>query len=291
MLRNNIGQKGAVKSNMSEYNDSYPNGHLLVDVDWVERNAAREDIVLLDARREGYAQGHIPGSISFDQGRLKDDTARAVVAAETARDLLESAGIGDDTTVIVLDDGRGPAAARLFYVMEYYGLKDKVKLLNGGYAAWEEAGKPSTNVVPEPARGRLTNVRAQESLIATKRHIQSGIRDSLLLDVRSAEEYSGENKRHNRHGGHIRGSVNLEWTEALERDPASGVTFFKSYGELLRPFQRLNVASDKPIVPYCQLNSRGAHTYFVLRLLGFTDIRPYEGSWEEWGNAEDTEIV
>jgi thiosulfate/3-mercaptopyruvate sulfurtransferase len=276
---------------MSEQSRLYPNGHLLADLDWVECNRSREDVVLLDARGSGYEEGHIPEARPFDQGRLKDSSSRSIVSAETFRDLMESAGIGDNSTVLVYDDGKGPAAARVLYVMEYFGFRDKVKLLNGGYAAWVAAGKPIDAVSPETVRGRLTNVCAQDGLITTKRDIQSGILDGILLDVRSAEEYEGENKRHNRHGGHIRGAVNLEWTEALDRDPASGVFSFKSYPELLRSFQRLNVAADKTIVPYCQLNSRGAHTYFALRLLGFPDIRPYEGAWEEWGNAEDTEVV
>jgi thiosulfate/3-mercaptopyruvate sulfurtransferase len=276
---------------MTTTNESnYPNSHLLVDVQWVEANKQSPDVILLDARAQGYEVGHIPGAIRLNAKALKDDSSCTFVSADAVRSLLEASGVSDGKIVVLYDDGSGVLATRAFYVLEYYGLKDQVKILNGGYTAWTAAAKEISSEVPHVNKGTLTVV-PDALRVVTKENIQAGLPSSLLLDVRSADEYTGADQRSNLKGGHIQGAIHKEWKEALGPASEDGVVRFKDYSSLKREFEAAGVSPEKTIVPYCQTNQRGAHTYFILRLLGYADIRPYEGSWDEWGNAEHTEVV
>ncbi|RXZ79109.1 sulfurtransferase [Paenibacillaceae bacterium] len=264
---------------------NYPNGHLLVDTAWVDNHRHDANIVLLDARAKGYDEGHIPGAGWLDVKALKNSELYAIAAADALETLLASHGVTNDTTIVIYDEGGGVLAARAFYVLEYYGLKDRVKLLNGGYAAWIAAGKEIGLDRPlPPVKGNLTLV-ANNQLIVSRTDIQAGLANSVILDARSAQEYTGEDQRSNRIGGHIEGAVHKEWKDALSAADEHGVIFFKDHSVLKREFAEAGIEADKTIVPYCQTNQRGAHSYFILRLLGYEDIRPYEGSWDEWGNT------
>lgn len=268
---------------------NYPNGHLLVDVHWVEANRKSSDVILLDARAQGYEAGHIPGAIQLNAKDLKDGTRHTFVSADAVKSVLEKSGVRDGTTIVVYDDGVGVLAARVFYVLEYFGLKDKVKLLNGGYTAWTAAGKELSTETPTVLEGTI-NISADAQLVVTKERIHEGLENSILLDVRSVEEYTGVDQRTNRRGGHITGAIHKEWKEALGPADENGVVRFKDYTTLKQEFESIGLRSDQTIVPYCQSNQRGAHTYFILRLIGYSNIRPYEASWDEWGNSENTEV-
>ncbi|OBZ13545.1 sulfurtransferase [Bacillus sp. FJAT-26390] len=266
------------------------NAHLLVDPSWVEKHRRNPDIILLDARAKGYAAGHIPGAHWIDVKALKDNTSHTFAAVDALRAVLEKCGVSSGATIVVYDEGNSVLATRLFYVLEYYGLRDQVKLLNGGFAAWTAAGKEVSAEVPDAEEGTLA-LFAEPLLVVTKEDIQAGLKDSLLLDTRSALEYAGADLRSNRKGGHLPGAIHKEWKEALGAADTDGVVRFKDALTLKQEFADAGINPAKTIVPYCQSNQRGAHTYFVLRLIGYPDIRPYEGSWEEWGNDEDTEVT
>ncbi|TNJ66962.1 sulfurtransferase [Paenibacillus hemerocallicola] len=275
---------------MVESQNAYPNYELLADIEWLEERLQQPDLLLLDVRNEGYEQEHIPGARHLQSDLLKHPGAIEIVPLETARVALERVGLRGDSTVVLYDDGKSALAARVFYDLEYYGLRDRVKLLDGGFTAWKAAGKQVTEEVPPAKRGDWSEAVAHPARITTKQNIQEGLTNSLLLDVRSAEEYSGANKWNNRKGGHIPGAAWLEWKSALALNEPDGVPRFKPAAVLEKQLAQVGVRRELTIVPYCQLNSRGAHTYFVLRLLDFPDVRPYEGAWEEWGNDEDTEV-
>ncbi|NEW04936.1 sulfurtransferase [Paenibacillus sp. SYP-B3998] len=271
-------------------NNDYPNAQLLVDVRWVEDHLASSEVVLLDARAQGYDAGHIPGAIWLNAKHLKDTSNHTFVSAEGFREVLERSGVSDGKTIVVYDDGSGVLATRVFYVLEYYGHIDRVKLLNGGYTAWTAAAKEISAEAPRVQIGTIAAV-SDERRVITKEDIQAGGHNRILLDVRSADEFSGSDQRTNRKGGHIKGALHKEWKDALGPADELGVVRFKDFPTLKQEFETLGLSPDQTIVPYCQTNQRGAHTYFILRLLGYSDIRPYEGSWDEWGNAEDTEVV
>ncbi|WP_138755319.1 sulfurtransferase [Paenibacillus sinopodophylli] len=270
---------------------SYTNNHLLVDKGWLAEHRHEQDIVLLDARAKDYEDSHIPGAYWLDVRTLKDQASKTIAPLDTLKDLLNSFGISNSSTIIVYDDGSSVQATRAFYVLEYYGFRDQVKLLNGGYAAWLAEGFEVTREHPSARTNSKLNLTAHPLLITTKESIQAEQSNRLLLDTRTSLEYTGEDLRSNRKGGHIPGAVHKEWSDSLEAANQDGVILFKDALTLEREFQALGILPSQTIVPYCQSNQRGAHSYFILRLLGYPDIRPYEGSWEEWGNDEHTEVV
>jgi thiosulfate/3-mercaptopyruvate sulfurtransferase len=269
--------------------DNYPNAHLLVDVKWIEEHAKDPKVVIIDARPKGYEQGHIPGAISLPYGELKDGNSFA--PKEKFTKLMQDAGVNKDSTIVVYDEGGALGATRVFYVAEYYGLKDKVKVLNGGFLAWTVAGKDVSTDVPKPAKGSFV-AEPNPNLITTKEQLMKmDIEQCTLLDTRTEGEYNGTDLRGNKKGGHLEGAVHKEWNTVFQQT-ADGVPLFLNYKELKKSYEEIGLKDlKKTVVPYCQTNIRGAHSYFTLRLLGFTDIRPYEGSWAEWGNADDTKVV
>ncbi len=278
--------KGDTKSTAT-----YPNAQLLADVKWVEEHAKDPNVKILDVRTKGYEAGHIPGAIVLNSGLLKDSKNNTIIDKDKFSDVFRNLGVNADTTIVLYDEGNGNGATRVFYALEYYGHKDKVKLLNGGFTAWQAASKEVSTEVPTVAKGQFTAV-PNDKLITTKEELQKlDLQGCVLLDVRSAKEYTGEDLRGNKNGGHLKNAVNKEWSEAIDQNAADGVPKFKSYPDLKAAYENIGVVKDKTIIPYCQTNVRGAHTYFTLRLLGYSEVAPYEGSWAEWGNADDTEIV
>ncbi|WP_127588180.1 sulfurtransferase [Paenibacillus koleovorans] len=272
---------------------TYPNAQLLADVKWVEEHAKDANLKIIDARSKGYDQGHIPGAVSVNAGLLKDAKNNTIVSNTAFTELFQKAGVNSDSIVLVYDEGgAGNAATRIFYGLEYYGLKDKVKILNGGILAWTSAGKDLSTDVPAPAKGNFTAV-ANEKLITTKAQLlAANLAQCTIVDTRSSKEFTGEDLRGNKNGGHVNGAVNTEWSEAIDQNPADGVPKFKSNKDLTDIYTKAGVTDkEKTIIPYCQTNIRGAHTYFTLRLLGFKDVRPYEGSMAEWANADDAPLV
>lgn len=288
----NNGEESASNGN-GEASGEYPNAFLLVDPDWVEEHKEDEDLVILDARSGGYEEGHIPGAVAFSSREVNDPNNEVqgyLLGEDDFEVKVQELGVNNDSTILVYDDGNALSATRIFYALEYYGLQDQVKVLNGGYAAWLTAGYDISVETPSVEPGDFaaaTNV----DLISTKEDVESLLdqEDVVFLDTRSTEEYSGEEMRENKHGGHIPGAVHREWTESIE-EGEDGITRFLSFEDLKEEYAAIGATEGKTIVPYCQTNVRGAHTYFSLRLLGYDDVRPYEGSWSEWGNADDTEV-
>lgn len=273
--------------------DTYPNAQLLADVKWVEEHAKDANVKIIDARSKGYEQGHIPGAVSVSAGLLKDGKNNTIASKEAVTDLFQKAGVNNDSIVLVYDEGgAGNSATRIFYGLEYYGLKDKIKVLNGGYLAWTTAGKDVSTETPTVAKGNFT-AQPNDKLITTKTQLlAANLTQCTVVDTRSAKEYSGDDLRGNKNGGHVNGAINTEWSEAVDQTPADGVPKFKSYKDLTALYTTAGITDkDKTVIPYCQTNIRGAHTYFTLRLLGFKDVRPYEGSMAEWANADDAPLV
>lgn len=263
----------------------YTNEHLLVDSYWLAEHRNNQSLVILDARATGYEDWHIPGSYWLDTTKLRDHTQNTIVPAELLKGLLTDFGITNASSIVVYDDGSSVLAARVFYVLEYYGLRNQIKLLDGGFAAWVAEGNEVSNEQPFSRTGSIVNLTPDPLLITSRDNIQALPNNHLLLDTRTALEYTGEDRRSNRKGGHIPGAIHKEWRDALEAADKDGVVRFKHAAALNREFQALGILPSTTIIPYCQSNQRGAHTYFVLRLIGYPDIRPYEGSWAEWGNS------
>ncbi len=267
-------------------NGGYPNGNILADVEWVDKN--KDKIVILDARSKDYDKGHIPGAISLSTSAVTDPKGTVEgdpYPSEKLTEIFQAAGVNKESTVVIYDDGTALNASRIYYILEYFGHAD-LKILNGGYPGWLVANKAVQTDKPTPAKGNFV-AKLNSQIVCSLNDLKTNLdsKDFVYLDVRSAKEYTGEDLRA-KNGGHIPGAVNIEWNQAIKAD--NGVSTFKSYDELKALFGNLD--PNKTIVPYCQTNVRGAHTYFTLKLLGFKNVRPYEGAWAEYGNVEGVKI-
>ncbi len=269
--------------------ESYYDTSILVDASWLSEHGRRERVSIVDFGRsyDEYLAGHIPGAVFVDICLLSDeaDCVPGVLAdPETVADVLTSAGIGNYGTVVAYDDTYGLYASRLFWALEYLGYCD-VRILNGGLTAWEAEGLPLSQEVPDVEKGTLaTDVRPDRlaSKVWLVRHLNEP--DVMILDTRTREEYTGEEAREER-GGHIPGAVHVEWSSALNEDGT-----LLPAGALRALYESRGITDDHEIVTYCQAGVRAAHTYFVLRLLGYPSVRMYDGSWADWGSDPNVPI-
>jgi thiosulfate/3-mercaptopyruvate sulfurtransferase len=260
----------------------YARPELLVEA---AARAADPAALVLDVRpREKYLAGHVPGAVWVDAA----DWGKAFgpgAAAEAWNERLGKAGIDPDTRVVVYaDDVRD--AARIWWILRYWGVKD-VRLLNGGWRAWQAGeGKVVTQeTVPQRKTVRLT---ALEERLATKQQLLDLLKGMppQIVDARSSAEFCGEAETARRNGS-VPGAVHLEWTECL--DPKTGR--FKSADELRRLLAERGIDVNKPAVTYCQSGGRASVMAFTLELMGGKQVRNYYRSWSEWGNDPDTPVV
>jgi thiosulfate/3-mercaptopyruvate sulfurtransferase len=259
---------------------------LLVTPAWLAAHAGDADIRIVDmtTEPEDYQKGHIRGAVYLhvNDARIAVPAGgfRLPTADEGAR-LLGGLGIAPDTTVVIYDDSGGLHASRLFFTLEVFG-HARVALLDGGIQAWRRAGLPVTRELPA-----IAPTRYRPSVVAGRAVSAEWVRDRLgdrsiaLVDARTAAEYQGTDVRAKR-GGHIPGAVNVEWRRNLRDDLT-----FRPLDELRALYAGVGVTPDKTVVTYCQTQHRAAHTYFVLRLLGYPRVVGYDRSWVEWGNRED----
>jgi thiosulfate/3-mercaptopyruvate sulfurtransferase len=250
--------------------------------------SARRQLVLIDLRpAEAFAEGHLPGAVHLDLFGLSIvDTDPAPLKAFfwMIEHLFASRGVSNDVPVVVYDDTSGMRAARAFWFLEFFG-HPNVRLLDGGYKAWERAGLPTTRDAVPPKPTEWTGTRLDDRL-ATWQLVRDriGKQDAVILDTRSDGEHNGTVVRAAR-GGAIPGAVHLEWTNNLGADGS-----FKSPNELKAMYESAGVTPDREVVTYCQGGYRAAHSYVALRLIGYPRIRNYIGSWKEWGDRLDLPI-
>jgi len=263
---------------------------LLVDAEWLRARLGDPALRIVDMaiEPEEYQKGHIAGAVY-----LNVNDARIPVSAggfrlpdpdEAAR-LLRALGIAAETQVVIYDDSGGLNASRLFFTLDVFG-HEKVAILDGGVHAWTRAKLPLTTDLPRvaPTSYRPT-LRAER--VATAEWLRDRLRDPgvAIVDARSPGEYAGTDRRAKR-GGHIPGAVNIEWKRNLRLDWT-----FKPVEELRAMYAARGIVPEKTAVTYCQTHHRAAHSYFVLRLLGYPRVVGYDRSWVEWGNRDDLPIA
>jgi thiosulfate/3-mercaptopyruvate sulfurtransferase len=272
---------------------TYANPQVLTDVDWVKQNLGKPGIAIIEVDYDpklAYEQGHIPGALLIDWRKdMNKPDVRDIIDAGEFEKLMSRLGISNDTHVILYGDYNNWFATFAFWVFEMYG-HQKVQLLNGGRKKWIDSGGELTKEVPavKPATYKVPKVN-YENRVFLEDLLKMKIADPnlVLVDVRSPAEYTGEitappeyPNEHAQRGGHIPGAVNIPWGQAIREDGT-----FKSAEELRQLYSSKGVVPDKRVVTYCRIGERASVTWFVLKhLLGYKDVKVYDGSWTEWGN-------
>ena len=268
----------------------YANPNALVDTEWVAQNldASGMRLVEVDVDTAAYEQGHASGAVGWNwKSQLQESVVRDVVEKGEFERLLGAAGIGNDTRVILYGDNNNWFAAWAYWQLKYYG-HENVQLMNGGRAKWLAENRPTTMDVPSHAAQAYTAKDPDTSIRAMRDEVRASLGSSVLVDVRSPAEFSGEllapanlPQEGSQRGGHIPGAVNIGWAQAVNEDGS-----FKSADELNEIYGGRGVTPDKDVIAYCRIGERSSHSWFVLKeLLGYPNIRNYDGSWTEWGSG------
>jgi thiosulfate/3-mercaptopyruvate sulfurtransferase len=270
---------------------------VLVDTAWVAEHLDDADVVLaeVDENTDLYEDGHIPGAVKLHwRDDLQDPIERDIVERERFEQLLGERGIGNGTTVVVYGDKNNWFAAYAYWYLKIYGHKD-VRILDGGRQKWIDERRKLTTDVATPEPRSYVAGEPDESIRARRDQVLQwiGADDRALVDVRSPQEYSGEllappgyEQEGASRGGHIPTAQSIPWAQAVRDDGT-----FKAAADLRELYGSKGVTSDKKVTAYCRIGERSAHTWFVLHeLLGFPDVRNYDGSWTEWGNLVDVPI-
>jgi thiosulfate/3-mercaptopyruvate sulfurtransferase len=270
---------------------------VLVTTDWLADHLADEDVVVaeVDENPDLYDEGHIPGAVKLHwRDDLQDPVERDLVDRPTFERVLGERGIGNATTVVLYGDKNNWFAAYAYWYLKVYGHGD-VRILDGGRQKWIDESRELTTEVPSPAAVSYAAEERDESIRAYRDQVRKWIEgDSVaLVDVRSPGEYAGElvappgyEQEGAQRAGHIPRAVSVPWATAVRDDGT-----FKTADELRAIYRGKGVTEERPVTAYCRIGERSAHTWFVLReLLGYGDVRNYDGSWTEWGNLVDVPI-
>ena len=270
---------------------------VLVTTDWLAEHLGDEGLVVaeVDESPELYDEGHIPGAVKLHwRDDLQDPVERDIVSREVFEQLLGGLGIGNDTAVVLYGDKNNWFAAYAYWYLKIYGHTD-IRILDGGRQKWIEEGRETTTDVPSPAAAQYSASERDESIRAYRDEVRGwiGEGDRALVDVRSPGEFAGDliappgyEQEGAQRGGHIPSAASIPWASAVQDDGT-----FKSADELRELYGGKGVTPDKQVTAYCRIGERSAHTWFVLReLLGYDDVRNYDGSWTEWGNLVDVPI-
>jgi len=279
---------------MSEY--KHP--EVLVSTEWAAQNLNGPNLrfVEVDVDTTAYDQGHLPGAVGWNwQTQLQDGIRRDLIDKAALERLLSASGISNDTTIILYGDNNNWFAAYAFWQLKLYGHTD-VRLINGGRKKWLEQKRPLTK---DPAKVTPTNYRVSATDAAIRAFkdevlaIVDGRKPGKLVDVRSVDEFTGKiiappgMTETAQRAGHIPGAANIPWAQAANEDGT-----FKSHDDLKKLYDAKGVTGEGEIVAYCRIGERSSHTWFVLKyLLGYENVRNYDGSWTEWGNLIGAPIV
>jgi len=263
---------------------------LLVSTDWVaqHRNDPNIRVVEVDVDTAAYDQGHVPGSLGWNwTTELCDTVVRDIVPKGKLESLLGRSGITPQTTIVLYGDNNNWFAAWAFWQLKVYGHQD-VRIMNGGRKKWLAEGRELDTAKTTPSAATYTAKDPDFAIRAYLPEVQSNYKrsDTVLVDVRSPQEFTGEIlappglPETCQRGGHIPGAKSIPWGKACNEDGT-----FKSTEDLVALYGGQGVTPDKNVIAYCRIGERSSHTWFVLKyLLGFQNVKNYDGSWTEWGN-------
>ena len=268
----------------------YAHPEMLVDTAWVasHKGDPKVRLVEVDVDTNSYEQGHVPGAIAWNwTSQLCDTVRRDVIPQADFEALMANSGIGNDTTVILYGDNNNWFAAWALWQLKLYGHGD-VRLMDGGRKKWLAEGRELTTEVPSYPAARYEAKPADASLRALLPEVMraEAARSHGMVDVRSPDEFTGKIvsppglPETAQRPGPIPGARNIPWGQACKEDGT-----FKSFDELKALYAAQGITGEKPVIAYCRIGERSSHSWFALKyLLGFKDVKNYDGSWTEWGN-------
>lgn len=290
LVRTSVVGVGTVWATVAMAATAVPDG-ALVSTEWLADNLNQKNIRVIEVSVNPgvYERGHIPGAVNFSwHTDLNDTVRRDIVSKENFEKLLSTAGVDDNTTVVLYGDTNNWFAAWGAWVFDIYNVQN-VKLLDGGRVKWEAENRPLNNRVPEYGKTQYTVSKINENLrarLGDALAVAEGKSEAKLLDIRSPDEFSGKIFAPSGvielavRAGHIPGAVNVPWGQAVNPDGT-----FKSAEDLKKVYGAVGLDGSKPIITYCRIGERSSHTWFALnKILGYEVIN-YDGSWTEYGNA------
>ena len=271
---------------------------VVVTTEWLAAHLGDDDLVVaeVDENPDLYEDGHIAGAVKLHwRDDLQDPVERDIIEKAEFERLMAARGIGNDTSVILYGDKNNWFAAYAYWYLKIYGHAD-VRIVDGGRQKWIDEGRELTTEAPAPVPASYAAKDADESIRVRRDNVLQGLGNGggrALVDVRSPQEYSGElmappgyEQEGASRTGHIPSAQSIPWAQAVRDDGT-----FKSADELRELYGAKGVTPEKEVLAYCRIGERSAHTWFVLReLLGYPDVKNYDGSWTEWGNLVDVPI-
>jgi thiosulfate/3-mercaptopyruvate sulfurtransferase len=264
---------------------AYAHPEQLVETDWVAAHAADADLRVVDMRQSGYADGHVPGAVYLSPLAIRDAKAPPTFLPTPAafEEMMGKLGISDATRVVVYDERGGIYAARLWWILNYFG-HPNVALMNGGWIKWTAERRAASTEAAAPRQARFT-ARPQPRWIATASDVVSAIEKPgiKIVDARTAAEIEGKDLRNIRRGGFVPSSTPVYWEDLL--DPAART--FKPADQLKQIYESRGILPSQEVIAYCQVGMRASVDLFALHLIGYDKLRNYYGAWEEWGNRDD----
>lgn len=272
---------------------NYAHPEVLTDTETVAKNPGNSSIKIVEVDYDpenAYRQGHIQNaSLIWWKRDINDPVTRDIISKSQFEELMSRNGITSDSEVILYGDFNNWFAAFVFWIFKYYG-HEKVKIMNGGRKKWEMEKKPYTKEEPQIQKTKYVSKPPNEGMRAYLFDVRRALdkKDTVLVDVRSPKEFSGEitappeyPMEHAQRGGHIPGAHNIPWATAVNDTDGT----FKAVEELKKNYEPKGVTPDKDVICYCRIGERSSHSWFVLKyLLGYPQVRNYDGSWTEWGN-------
>ncbi|UYG06747.1 sulfurtransferase [Halomonas sp. M4R1S46] len=265
---------------------------LIVEPEQLAEHLDAPSLLVIDVplKAESHEQGHVPGAVFLDFKRLLrgEGAVPNEVPDEAALSrLFSSLGLTRDTHVVAYDDEGGGWAGRLLWTLELIG-HTRYSYLNGGLHAWRGAGLPlsTETITPTPSDYEAEILHPEVAIERAELVERLGEKGFAVWDARSRAEYDGE-KGSNKRLGHIPGAVNLDWVDAMDKDRDLRL---RDYAELITELEALGLTPDMEVVTHCQSHHRSGFTWLVGKALGFERMRGYAGSWQEWGNRDDTPI-
>jgi thiosulfate/3-mercaptopyruvate sulfurtransferase len=268
---------------------AYAHPEQLVETEWVAAHAHDANVRIVDMRQTGYEAGHVPGAVYLSPVAIRDANAPPTFLPSPAafEQLMAKLGIGNATRVIAYDERGGIYAARLWWILNYFGHQN-VALMNGGWLKWTAEQRATPTDAPAVPAATFT-AKPQPRWVATATDVVASIDKPgvKIVDARTVAEIEGRELRNIKRGGFVPSSVPVYWEDLLVMPQR----VFKPADELKEIFEARGILPSHDVIAYCQVGMRASVDLFALHLIGYDKLRNYYGAWEEWGNRDDLPLA